>query len=400
MKFLRQLRRTKKQRPTSFSLVDIGRDTVKAVVLLVIPGNTEPQVIGYGIAETGGHDIMGGRLEADLVTGPVNIALTQAEDSTEGFIGQKIVPDDVIFAMSGQATTGKLFTVQQTRPKPASPISAQTLNNLRNRAERLVQQGLPKLSVEGGQCQSLAVTDAGLYLDDNLVLGGIGLTGQHLFFSVFGVAAQTGALRALELLANRLDLIIANIVASSQALAAAIPHQEAIILDTGLTGTDLCLIRDNALVAIDWIPFGGSFFTQTLAQARNIKPEAAEKLKHAFSNGLLSPAETELIKAQLYNAYQRWQRAVVASLKQLNIRTDSEGKSHHKPLPRKIFLVGGGNLLPDLAKTLSSNPTPFDRVPEVTRFGPHLLPAMKDLTEGLDYNLFSLSLSLMVGLPD
>ena len=79
MKFLHRFRPKKAHTPVSFSLVDIGRDTVKAVVVLVIPGTSEPQVIGYGLAETGGHDVTGGRLGAAAVTNPVNIALTQAD---------------------------------------------------------------------------------------------------------------------------------------------------------------------------------------------------------------------------------------------------------------------------------------------------------------------------------
>ena len=97
---------------------------------MVIPENVEPQIIGYGLAETGGHDITGGRLEADAVTAPVNRALTQAEDSTERFIGQKIVPDDVIFALAGRATLGELFTVRQTRTKSSEPIVAKELENM------------------------------------------------------------------------------------------------------------------------------------------------------------------------------------------------------------------------------------------------------------------------------
>src|SRR5512136_506692 len=100
------------QRPAAFSLVDIGRDAVKAVVVLVIPGTPQPQVIGYGLAETGGRDVTGGRLEAAAVTGPVNTALTRAEDSTEAVIGQKVVPDEVILALPGRAAAGQLFTVR------------------------------------------------------------------------------------------------------------------------------------------------------------------------------------------------------------------------------------------------------------------------------------------------
>src|SRR5512145_1771012 len=116
MKFLHRFPQGKKRRPLVYSLVDIGRDKVKAVVAQINPETAELQIIGSGLAETGGHDITGGRLEAAAVTAPVNAALTQAEDSTEGIVGRKVVPDDVIFALASRATVGRLFTVEQTRP--------------------------------------------------------------------------------------------------------------------------------------------------------------------------------------------------------------------------------------------------------------------------------------------
>jgi hypothetical protein len=71
-----------------------------------------------------------------------------------------------------------------------------------------------------------------------------------------------------------------------------------------------------------------------------------------------------------------------------------------RPLPRKIYLTGGGNLLPGLDKLLRSDPAPFQRAPEVTRLGALTAAAAKDLTPGLDHNLFGLALSLMAGLPE
>jgi cell division ATPase FtsA len=391
MKFLYRFQQERKRRPSAYSLVDIGRDTVKAVVVRQVPDSGEVQIIGCGLAETGGHDITGGRLEAAAVTAPVNAALTQAEDSTEGVVERKIVPDDVIFALAGRATSGKLFTVRQVRPKPTEPITARELVNLRSRAERLVRQGLADLPVEGGQWQALAVTDAGIRLDEHLVLDGLGLTGQEIAFSVFGVAGQAGALRALSVLANRLDLEIANVVAASQALTAVTPYAEAIILDMGLSGTDICLIRDNALVATGSTPFGGAFFTQALAQATGIEVAEAEKLKRDFAAGKLSPAEVEPVDAHLNVARQRWYEAVMQFL------LEAAGS---RPLPRKIYLTGGGNLLPDLDSLLRANPAPFDRAPEVAWLGGQSLPAIKNLTHSLDCNFFSLALSLTVGLPE
>ncbi len=368
-------------------------------MVLVIPDNVEPQIIGYGLAETDGHDITGGRLEADAVTAPVNRALTQAEDSTERFIGQKIVPDDVVFALAGRATLGELFTVRQTRAKSSEPIVVKELDQLRARAERLVRQGLADLPVEGGQWQALAVTDAGLYLDRRLVLGGLGLTGRDISFSVFGVAVQAGALRALEVLAHRLDLMITNIVAASQALAAVTTHPEAIILDVGLAGTDVCIIRDHALVATGSVPFGGGFFTHSLAQSLELDPTEAEALKLAFAGGNLAAGEASWIDSHLDQPRQRWYEAVLELLTRLAVRVDAQSEIFDRPLPRRIFFTGGGSLLPGLDKRLRSDPAPFDRAPEIGRLVAGSLPAMQDLTDGIDYNLFMLTLSLVAGLP-
>jgi cell division ATPase FtsA len=382
---------SKKKGPTAYSLVDVGRDTVKAIVVLIIPGQPEPQVVGYGKAETDHRDVTGGRLEADAVTRPVNIALTEAEDSTESVIGHKIVPDDVVFALAGRATLGKLFTVKQSRPKSGTPISARELRNLRSRAEKLVRRDLAETPIEGGQWQPLAVNDAGLRLDNHLVLEGLGLTGQDISFSVFGVAGLTSALRSLEVLASRLDLAIANIVASPQALASITPYAEAIILDVGFSGTDVCLVRDDALVAAEWIPFGGNFFTQSLARAMNLEVEAANELKHAFARGEAARADMALVEANLDGPRKRWYDAIMEVMARL---------SPDEPLPRRLYMTGGSSLLPGLDKLLRIDPAPFDSAPEVMPLSHHSALMVKDLTNSLDYHLFTLALSLIIGLPE
>ncbi len=392
MRFLHRSRQPKKQRPTAYSLVDIGRDSVKAVVALLTPDSPEIQIIGAGQAKADGHDITGGRLEAAAVTAPVNTALTLAEDSTEAVAGRKIVPDDVIFSLAGRACLGKLFMVRQNRPKPAEPVTAKEIAGLRYKAERLVRQGLTDLHVEeGGQWQPLAVSDAGIRLDKHLVQEGIGLTGREITFSVFGVAVQAGMLRALNVLANRLDLTVANVVAAAHALAAATPYTEAVLLDIGFSGTDICLIRDNALVAAGSIPFGGAFFTQMLAQALTLELVEAETLKQSFSAGQLPEDETARVESHLEGVRYRWSQALLEFLS-----TAADGV----PLPRKIYLTGGGSQLPGLDRLLRATPAPFQSAPEVAWLEPQAFLAMKDLTHNLDYRLFALALSLTVGIPE
>jgi cell division ATPase FtsA len=391
MNFLSRFQRQQKQTPRAYSLIDVGRDSVKAAVVLKTPGSKEFEVVGYGQAKTGGYDITGGRTEANAITRPVNAALTQAEDNTEATTGHKIVPDDAVFILAGRACIGKAVTARQGRQKPGLPITAKELQSLRNRAEKLARQDLAKELEEGGQWLPLAVTDAGTRIDDHVVLDGVGLTGGEIAFWVFAIAGQAGALRALAVLANRLDLTIAGIVASPHALAAAVPQAEAIILDVGYTGTDICLIKNDALVAADWIPFGGYFFSRALARHMNISQSEADALKLAFARSELEAETAQQIDAHFETLRQRWYTEALEMM---------TGLAGHKPLPRQIYLTGGGSLLPGLDKWLRSNPEPFISAPEVNWLGRQPLPFIKNSTESLNYDLFALTLSGVVGIPE
>jgi cell division ATPase FtsA len=392
MKILHQWQRQKKQSPTSYSVVDVGRDTVKAAVVLCIPQNPEPQVVGFGLAKTGNIDITGGRNAAEAVVGPVNQALTQAEDSTERYLGRKIVPDDVIFAVAGRAAIGQLLTVEHIRPKSLSPITAKEVIALRQRAEKLVPPGLSEAAFEGGQWQPLAITDAGTWLDNRRVAGEVeGLTGRKLTHSVFGVGVAASALRGLEVLAEQLDLSLANVVASPHALAALAPGADAIILDMGFSGTDICLIKHDALVAMEWTPFGGHFFTQSLAQAMEVPLPMALALKHNFAIGTLSPERNLQVETHLETAYERWYNGVMDIL---------TGFFVDEPLPRQIYLTGGASQMPHLDRLLKFDPAPFEAVPEVAHLTRPHLSAIKDLTDSLDYTLMALTLGLTIGIPE
>jgi cell division ATPase FtsA len=391
MRFLQRFQRSQTQAHAAYSLVDVGRDTVKTAVLLKIPGTADVQVVGYGTAETGNHDVTGGRNEAEAVVDAVNIALTRAEDSTEQTIGQKIVPDDVIFAVAGRATVGKLVTVRHTRDRASAPVTEKELNKLRLKAERLLPQALVESAFEGGHWLPLAATDAGLMLDNRYVVGGIGLTGREISLSVFGVAVQVSALRALELLAEALNLNLVNVVAAPHALASVAPQAEGIIMDIGFTGTDICLIRHNALVAADWIPFGGHFFTRALIDGLKITQIEADRLKHAFAAGELDDAQADAVAGHLEKALYRWYRAALEVLRQF---------AAAGPLPRRIYLTGAASQLAGPDWLLKSDAGLFEAVPEIGYLGQTSLPMVQNLTEAMNYSQMALTLSLSIGVPE
>ncbi len=173
------------QKPKAYSLVDVGQDTIKAVIAWQQTDMAELEFIGYGLAEAGGHDITGGRLEAEAIMASVNIALSQAEDYSQQIVGQKIVPDEVIFSLPGRATMGELFIAKQVRPRPTEPISAKELANLHQRVERMAQQ-----LVKDGTWQLLTMLEPTIRLDDQIILRALARTGREISISRYGLAVQ------------------------------------------------------------------------------------------------------------------------------------------------------------------------------------------------------------------
>ncbi len=378
MNFFNQLPRLGKRKQHAYSLIDVGQDTIKAVIVLRPTNSAEGEIVGCGLADANSHDITGGRMEAESLTVAVNEALTHAEDISQQLVGQKIVPDDVIFALPGRATMGKLFTTRQIRPRPNEPISAKELASLHSRVERLAQQNLLK----DGHWQPLAMTKPTIRLDDQVVLRGVGLTASEISLSLFGVAVQNRTLRALESLAESLGLNIIKMVAASHALAAIVPASDAIVLDIGFSGTGIYLIQNGMVANAKEIPFGGNFFTQSLAQATQTKPMVARELKHSLTGNELPAHERKWIQTHLADSCQRWGQAVLELLISLAI---------NKSVPRKIYLTGGGSKLAGLDKLLGRLAAPCDYAPDVAYLK---LPPMKNRVGRWDINLFALTVGV------
>jgi cell division ATPase FtsA len=163
------------------------------------------------------------------------------------------------------------------------------------------------------------------------------------------------ALRAAETVAQRLELTLANVVAAPQALATALPQREAILVDVGAQGTSLQLIQHDTLVSATWWPQGGGFFTQSLARTFRCPFQEAEALKRAYVEATLSTRDSDLVSQALAGPVAKWLETLIDRLRQA-LATQPTTLDARRPgaLPARIYLTGGGSLLPDLAQAIKS----------------------------------------------
>jgi len=368
-------------KPRNFSLIDLGTDTVKAVV--VCRENKGARVLGYGFAPTEGHDLGGGRAELVVLAAATDAALVAAEDQTERLGPGKVVPDEALFCIPARLTRGECLTVRQTRAEPRVPIAPQEVKSTWERMERLARERLPLMGDDDESWKPLAITPGAITVDGHQVTDPVGLKGEELSLSAFGMAVRPLALRTVEAIAERLDVTLVDAVAAPQALANAVPQREGILLDVGAEGTSVHVIQLGMLVATGWWPQGGAFFTGSLARTFRCPLDEAEALKRAYADHALSARDHDLVSRSLVEPVAAWREALIARLHQV-IREVSACRPANRPLnsnnagslPGRIYLTGGGSLLPDLAQALGSMETTptlrFRRSLEIESLGPRL----------------------------
>jgi cell division ATPase FtsA len=355
-----QLRtRSIQKKPTHFSLIDFGTDTIKAVV--VRKEKAGVRVLGYGFASAEGRLLSSRRAEVVTLAALVDTALVSAEDQTNIGGQPKVVPDEALVCIPARLARGECFSVQQNRSDPGLPITLRELNNAWERMERLARERLPHLGDGKTTWKPLALTPGVITVDGHYVTDPVGLKGRELALSAFGTAIWPAALDAATAIADRLELTIMDVMATPQSLANVVPQRDAIVMDIGAQGTSVQLIQREALIATSWWAQGGEFFTDSLSKAFRCSRDEAEALKRAYADDAVSTSDRELVRRALNKPLAMWIEALVEGLRHMAAAEliPEPMKSSLQPnradrLPGRIYLTGGASLLPDVIQALKS----------------------------------------------
>jgi cell division protein FtsA len=110
----------------------------------------------------------------------------------------------------------------------------------------------------------------------------------------------------------------------------------------------------------------------------------AEKIKIAYAEKRLEPKDMKRVAEFIKNEVSVWISGVELALEEF---TQSDRFSDNKLLPSKMYLCGGGSLLPDLKKALEdktwSKELPFAKAPEVQYIKPEQVSNIIDGTDSL-----------------
>ncbi|MDH4135522.1 MAG: hypothetical protein OEW09_02235 [Anaerolineae bacterium] len=365
--------REENDRPSFRSIIDLGTEYVKALVVEV--QEDRAVIIGQGMALHKGSYASDGAIgDLEAVTATCDQALRQAEDMTEEVYGRKVVPDQAVMGVPSPLIRGAAYTVKQQRSSPRHPVSQRELTQLLQRVQRLALQ---QLSQEFAS-QELALVDssiAEIVIDGHRVTDPVDFRGENLAVTVFNAIGLRQSLDGLRDIAEGLELEPPLLVPEPQVVASFLRGSGVIGLDVGGRETEIFWSRNGSLLASHTMPLGGRAISQRLAEGLHLSLQEAEALKLSYCRSQISETALASFGEVLSKAVMVWLTEVERQLMAL---------AGGRDLPHCIHLWGGGSELPELVEAARAFPwmreLPFARCPEVEVLNPERVPGLLDRT--------------------
>lgn len=130
---------------------------------------------------------------------------------------------------------------------------------------------------------------------------------------------------------------------AAEVLGASCNIRDGVLIDVGGSNTAMMFIREKTLRQIASFPFGADRFSHRIIKTRGGKFVEAQDLARQYSQGLMSKEE----QAQLSHVFSEeaavWKNAFISSL---------EAFYPVAPLPRDIYIYGGGSYIPEVRSAL------------------------------------------------
>lgn len=373
--------------PTAIAL-DIGTEFVKA--LIFEQDDEQGKVIGVGRERQRLSDMQGG-----AVTDIHGVIRTAGKALDQAFKQAGREVDKVIMGIAGELVKGTTTGITITRKKANEPIGESELREIISQAQKeTLARSRKVLAAETGYAeidvQLVNSAVVGVKIDGYRVSNPIGFQGRTVEVSIYTSYAPSVHQGALHTIADGLNLDLISIATEPYAVARCFGGDDAadissIFIDVGGGTTDIAVVRSGGLEGTKMFALGGRVFTKRIATALKISFQEAEIIKIAYSKGQLSAKDMARVEKFLSGEVAVWQSGVELALEEF---VNSERFIDNKLLPSRIYLCGGGSLLPDLRRILEEYPwidhLPFAKVPEVQYIKPGNITNVTDATSSLD----------------
>ncbi len=357
--------RKKRAKKDYLLALDIGTEFVKALIFKA--NKNEGLVVGVGRQRQ-----LPNHMQAGAVADIDGVALTCQKAIEQAAQIARLKPNQAVIGIAGEFIKGLTTNFAYQRNQPETEIDLAELKNIIQKIQwKAFDQIRSQLAWETGQPEiEIRLVNAlvnEVRIDGYQVTNLLGFQGKEIFLSIFNVYAPLVQLRALENIADKLDLELLLIAAEPYALTKSSsfePNIGGIFIDVGGGTTDIALVRQGRVEGIKSLALAGQTFTKRISKTLGLSLVEAEAIKIKHAQQQLSQGVQRKIREILEGDIKIWSKGIELILEEFN---------QAEFFPPLILLCGGGSLLPGIKNILRResvqgqwlNKFPFTQKPKI-----------------------------------
>lgn len=339
------------QAPVGVLIVDIGTELVKALVCRVDAEAGKMRIYGVGKQKQRLGDMYnGGIIDIENVMNNVRRAVQEAEQQA------KMRTQQVVLGIAGELVKGTTITVEYERERPDDTITLSELRNLVHKVQwRAYERARKELSFETGYSEvEVKLVHSSLVdirIDSYRVANPIGFKGRHVQVGIFNAFAPLVHFESLVAIAEGLQRELLSVIVEPYSVSRCFEMEDggdmsAIFIDIGGGSTDVALVQNGGIIGTKMYGIGGRVFTKRISKQFHVPFLEAEKMKLEYSGRKLTGLTHNKVEKIIAGDVSTWLEGLHFAL---------AGFTNVEMLPRRIYLSGGGSLLPDIMGALSKD---------------------------------------------
>ena len=358
--------------PTDYhSIIVWEPDRVCAAVLSLADGAAE--ILGVAAVPLAGVNLSAPP-DVDRWTAACEKALSQAEDMTSLYAGRKIVPDYVTMSMPADLIHDVPVVNTQRRRDPERGVTLDELRAGLRRGYRMAQDIVAnRHAATAGEIVWGSVSS--VRLGGQIVRDPLRVAGEALELSMNFCLAPLDWVRALEIVANRLQLALTHLIPDHVVLASLAPEPSALSVLLDKRQSRISLARYGRLEWAGVAELGATTMLEAVTSPIHMDGRQAEALLRAYRGGQLRQEIETALARTFWQELRRWMLALADAA-----RTGMR----ESPLPHRVYFRDLTRSIPEAAPALETpfweEALPFERCPEIVPMDGSVIREVMDAT--------------------
>jgi cell division ATPase FtsA len=375
-----------------FLALDIGTQSIKALVFSISNNNGEASVLGNYSDYFSTYGFFGKKDVMRAIEKAIPAVIKGVKRDCSFSLADKEIKEEIrkkkkwktLINLPPNNLKARIAYKTFNRKQLQEKISKIEQDNIYKKAlegtqEELSQKFAQRYGILPGDIQWLVLKIIDVRIDGYSVPALLGYKGENIELEILAVFLTKKYFEDIKTLIKKSGLEIFKITHPAENILSFVNINNGALMNIGEEASQFFLLKDGKIKQIGDFECGSNPFSSKIAQSLGIDHDSAKEISERYSNNLLSEESSAKIKNILAEEKEKWYNC---------FKEEIIGMSREKTFSAKFYLFGEGGLIPDIKSVLmekvnNDQTLPFVGFPAVSTIYPKDLKNIKILNPAI-----------------